>query len=89
MGRQGRAVAEYAAKMKAMGIDERSLAGHNNPIADHVEAMGRDKMRLLPGASIAPTGAAAGGKGKCSEFQSWGLLVTGWYVQPTTVDGKE
>eukprot|EP00752_Nemacystus_decipiens_P010681 g9512.t1 len=44
--------------MKAMGIDERSLAGNNNPIADHVATMGRDKMRLLPGVPPAPNGIA-------------------------------
>eukprot|EP00903_Cladosiphon_okamuranus_P010713 g10125.t1 len=63
VGRQGRAVVEYAAKMKAMGIDERSLAGNNNPIADHVATMGQDKMRLLPGVPVAPTGTAAGVEG--------------------------
>lgn len=59
VARQGRTVVEYAAKMNAMGIDERSLAGNNNPIADHVTTMGRDKMRLLPGVPVAPTGVAA------------------------------
>lgn len=49
--RQGRAVIDYAAKMNAMGINEKSLAGDTNPIADHVASIGRDKMRLLPGGS--------------------------------------
>lgn len=40
---------EYAAKMNAMGIYERSTAGDNNPVADHVASMGREKMRLLRG----------------------------------------
>lgn len=54
MGRQGRAVIEYAAKMNALGINERSLAGDHNPIADHVAIIGQDKMRLLPGVPAAP-----------------------------------
>lgn len=59
VGRQGRAVIGYAAKMQAMGVDERSLAGETNPVADHVAAIGREKMRLLSGAPSAPTTAAA------------------------------
>lgn len=55
--------------MKAMGIDERSLAGNKNPIADHVSTMGQDKMRLLPGVPVAPTGIAAGVVGKWSKFE--------------------
>lgn len=38
--------------MNAMGIQEKSLADNVNPIADHVATIGRDKMRLLPGASV-------------------------------------
>lgn len=51
--RQGRAVMEYAARMNTMGIQEESLGGNVNPIADHVATIGRDKMRLLPVASAA------------------------------------
>lgn len=58
VGRQGRAVIDYAAKMQAMGIDERSLAGETNPVADHVATIGREKMRLLSGAPSATTAAA-------------------------------
>ncbi|CAM9105103.1 unnamed protein product [Ectocarpus sp. 13 AM-2016] len=47
VGRQGRMVMEYAAKMNAMGINEKSLAGENNPMADHVATIGQDKIRLL------------------------------------------
>lgn len=54
MARQGRGVIEYAAKMNAMGINEQSLAGDFNPVADHVAAVGQDKMRLLPAGPIAP-----------------------------------
>lgn len=63
--------------MKAMGIDERSLAGNNNPIADHVATIGRDKMRLLPGVSVAPTRAAADSEGMQDTPESVALLVTG------------
>lgn len=38
--------------MNAMGINEQSLAGDVNPIADHVASVGRNKMRLLPGAPM-------------------------------------
>ncbi|CAM9883661.1 unnamed protein product [Scytosiphon promiscuus] len=55
VSRQGRAVIEYADKMNGMGINERSLAGDKNPIADHVASMGQDKMRLLSGVPAGPT----------------------------------
>ena len=76
VGRQGRRVVEYAAKMKAMGIDERSLAGNNNPIADHVATMGQDKMRLLPGVPVALNGVAAA-EGKCGKPERQGSVTTG------------
>lgn len=62
VSRQGRAVVDYAAKMNALGVDERSLAGDVNPIADHVASIGRGKMRLVPsdpipsGRKVAPLG---------------------------------
>lgn len=40
--------------MDAMSINEQSLAGDFNPVADHVAAVGQDKMRLLPAGPIAP-----------------------------------
>lgn len=40
--------------MGAMGINEQSLAGDFNPVADHVASIGRDKMRLLPAGQVAP-----------------------------------
>lgn len=49
--------------MNAMGINERSLAGNENPIADHVASMGQDKIRLLSGVPIGPTYAAGDPKG--------------------------
>lgn len=49
---QGRSVIDYAAKMKAMGINERSMVGEINPVADHVSSMGREKMRLLYGQRV-------------------------------------
>lgn len=52
---------DYATKMNAMGIDERSLAGDVNPVADHVAAMGRGKMCLIRGA---PTSSLKGGASK-------------------------
>ncbi|CAM9250431.1 unnamed protein product [Ectocarpus fasciculatus] len=63
VGRQGRTVVEYAAKMNAMGINEKSLAGENNPIADHVATIGQDKMRLLSSNPVvhAPTMGDLGG----------------------------
>lgn len=56
---------EYAAKMNAMGINEKSLAGENNPIADHVATIGQDKMRLLSSNTVvhAPTMGDLGGAG--------------------------
>ena len=57
VGPQGRAVIDYAARMQAMGIDERSLAGETNPVADHVATIGREKMRLLSGAPSATAAA--------------------------------
>ncbi|CAM9322764.1 unnamed protein product [Ectocarpus sp. 4 AP-2014] len=63
VGRQGRMVMEYAAKMNAMGINEKSLAGENNPMADHVATIGQDKMRLLSSNPVvhAPTMGDLGG----------------------------
>lgn len=71
MGRQGRTVVEYAAKMNAMGINERSLAGDHNPVADHVAIIGQDKMRLLPGVPAAPTRMVTTLEGDGAE--GWGL----------------
>ena len=45
---------DYAIRMNTMGILEKTLAGDVNPIADHVASIGRNKMRLLPGASVLP-----------------------------------
>lgn len=59
MARQGRTVVDYAAKMNAMGIDERSMAGKINPVADHVASMGREKMRLLRGQRVSALNAEA------------------------------
>ncbi len=50
--------------MSAMGIVEKSLAGDNNPIADHVATIGQDKMRLLPGAQVESTRLADDPKGE-------------------------
>lgn len=84
VGRQGRSVVEYSAKMKAMGIDERGLAGKNNPIADHVATMGQDKMRLLPGVPAAPSGVASA-EGRWGKLEIRGLLTTGWCFQSTAL----
>ena len=46
--KQGKAVRDYSAKMKALGVSERSCAGRINPIADHVQHIGVSRMRLLP-----------------------------------------
>lgn len=69
---------EYTAKMNAMGITEKSLAGENNPIADHVAKIGQDKMRLLSSNPVvrAPTMGDLGGAG--------GMKILG-----TTCEGLE
>lgn len=72
VGRQGRAVVEYAAKMNAMGINERSPAGDNNPVADHVATIGQDKMRLLSGVPAAPARVTAALEGDGAE--GWRLF---------------
>jgi hypothetical protein len=48
VARQGRTVLDYAKKMAAMGIIEKSLAGKNHPTVHHVQAIGQARMRLVP-----------------------------------------
>ena len=76
VGRQGRAVVEYAAKMNAMGIVEKSLAGENNPIADHVATIGQDKMRLLPGVPVEHNHLAGDNAGSWLELPKSRLETT-------------
>ena len=47
VARQGRCLLEYAERMAAIGVIERSVAGPHNPAANRVQQLGRSKIGLL------------------------------------------